>query len=140
MRPYYCRLRDDQWKLLESIITARNSPRIQGKNDRLFIEAVIWIASTRYSWRVLPAELGDWRATYKRFVRWVQSGTWHRLAEGAASAHALHQILKDVAYFGEEYLQRQKKRTERVLRSAQKLMSRSLYKNSFSIKNRCQKY
>lgn len=53
---------------------------MQGRDNRLFIEAVFWYMAAR-RWRDLPPEFGKWNTAYMRFRRWNLSGSWHRLAE-----------------------------------------------------------
>ena len=47
--------------------------------DRMFFEALLYIARTGIPWRDLPAEFGAWDAVYNRFRRWVASGALARL-------------------------------------------------------------
>jgi len=50
-------LRDDQWKKLEPRLPGKAGDRGAGaRNDRLFLEAVLWIVRTGSPWRDLPAE------------------------------------------------------------------------------------
>ncbi|TKB59418.1 MAG: transposase [Nitrospira sp.] len=42
---------------------------VAAKDNRLFIEAVLWIARTGSPWRDLDSALGNWHATYTRFSR-----------------------------------------------------------------------
>ena len=49
-------LTDEQWQRM-----AAHLPPVlgrPGRNDRLFIDAVLWIAKTGSPWRDLPAHLG----------------------------------------------------------------------------------
>ena len=45
-----------------------------GRNDRLFIDAVLWIAKTGSPWRDLPTHLGAWTQFCQRFARWSEQG------------------------------------------------------------------
>lgn len=56
-------------------------PGCSGRDNRLFLEAVFWIARTEQPWRNLPAEFGKWYTTYTRFHRWVRKGVWPRVLE-----------------------------------------------------------
>ena len=49
--------------------------------DRLFLEALLYIARTGIPWRDLPGDLGAWDAIYNRFRRWAASGSLRRLFE-----------------------------------------------------------
>ena len=50
-------------------------------SDRLFIEAVLYIARTGSPWRDLPREFCHWDAVYNRFRRWEARGLWRQLWE-----------------------------------------------------------
>ncbi len=45
-------------------------------DNRLFVEAVSWIARTGFPWRDLPAEFGKWFSLHTRFWRSSQKGVW----------------------------------------------------------------
>ena len=49
--------------------------------DRLFFEALLYVARTGVPWRDLPGDFGDWSAVYNRFRRWAHSGSLRRLFE-----------------------------------------------------------
>ena len=117
MLNYVTLLRDDQWELLESLITAKNSPGIPGQNDRLFIEAVLFIVPQRYAWSELSEEFGNWRTIYMRYQRWCDSGTWRRLAQRSVRDTELQLMLEEIAGYADEYLQKKKLRQERADRA-----------------------
>jgi transposase len=50
-------------------------------SDRLFFEALLYIARTGIPWRDLPSDFGAWDAVYNRFRRWLASGSMARLFE-----------------------------------------------------------
>ena len=50
-------------------------------SDRLFIEAVLYVARTGMPWRDMPKEFGHWDAVYNRFRRWEARGIWRQLWE-----------------------------------------------------------
>ena len=49
------------------------------KDNRLFVEAVIWKFRSGAPWRDLPERFGDWKNTHRRFSRWSESGVWASL-------------------------------------------------------------
>lgn len=76
-------LTDEAWedmaKILESIKNKAGRPPEQ--SDRMFIEAVLYIARTGIPWRDLPERFGKWDAVYNRFRRWEARGLWKQLWE-----------------------------------------------------------
>jgi transposase len=57
--------------------------------DRMFIEAVLYVARTGIPWRDMPAEFGSWDAVYHRFRRWERRGVWRQLWD-----HLQHEAFK----------------------------------------------
>jgi len=115
MSTYNEKLHDDQWQLLQLIIASKHSPGTPGKDDRLFIEAVMFIVPNRFRWRELPAEFGKWAVIYLRFKRWTLSGTWRRLSRGTQSDMTLHSKMKEIEDFGEVFLCKRKERQDRKM-------------------------
>lgn len=73
-------LRDDQWGQIEYMLPGKKSDRGQTAADnRLFVEAILWIARTGSPWRDLPEEFGFWNSVYKRFSRWSDAGVWQNV-------------------------------------------------------------
>lgn len=74
-------LTDEAWKdiakLLEEIKNKAGRPPEQ--SDRMFIEAVLYVARTGIPWRDLPEDFGTWDAVYNRFRRWEARGIWKTL-------------------------------------------------------------
>ena len=73
-------LRDDQWKRIADLLPGKPGDRGRTAGDnRLFVEAVLWMARSGAPWRDLPEEFGLWNSVYKRFARWEKSGVWERV-------------------------------------------------------------
>ena len=76
-------LTDTAWAEIEPRLAAikhkAGSP--PGLSDRLFMEAVLYVARTGIPWRDLPREFGHWDAVYNRFRRWEARRLWRRLWE-----------------------------------------------------------
>lgn len=51
-------------------------PGRNAEDNRLFIDAVLWIARTGVPWADLPARFGKPNTAYKRFARWGKRGVW----------------------------------------------------------------
>jgi transposase len=73
---------DQAWEVLEPLLPGRSgSWGGVAKNNRQFINAVIWILRTGAPWRDLPPEFGGWKNTHRRFSRWRDKGIWEKLLE-----------------------------------------------------------
>jgi transposase len=81
-------LRDDQWERIAHLLPGKPGDRGRSAADnRLFVEAVLWMARSGAPWRDLPEEFGPWNSLYKRFARWQERGVWQRVfAELAGDA------------------------------------------------------
>jgi transposase len=74
-------LRDEQWARIEHVLLSQRRSGRRGRDDRNFIEAVLWWRRTGVPWRDLPEEFGSWKTVFNRFDRWSKSGRWMRLFE-----------------------------------------------------------
>ena len=73
-------LLDEQWHRVESLLPRRaGSPVRSGDDNRLFLEAVLWIARTGSPWRDLPERFGEWNSVFPRFHRGAKKGVWQRV-------------------------------------------------------------
>jgi transposase len=89
-------LRNDQWERIENLLPGKASDRgVTAKDNRLFVEAVLWIARTGSPWRDLPPQLGNWHNVYTRFSRWGKSGVWQRVVEAVSGDSDLQALLLD---------------------------------------------
>ena len=89
-------LRDEQWERIRDILPGKASdPGATARDNRLFVEAVLWIARTGAPWRDLPSEFGNWHSTYTRFSRWVKKGVWQQLIEAVSDDPDLEALLID---------------------------------------------
>src|SRR5262249_61679944 len=85
----------DLWAAMEPGV--RNAGRHKGGQrpalpERMFFEALLYLARTGIPWRDLPAEFGRWDAVYNRFRRWVHSGGLRRLFEALTDDPAFDDI------------------------------------------------
>ena len=73
-------LRDDQRDRIKDALPGKVGDKGRTASDnRLFIDAVMWIAKTGAPWRDLPSEYGKWASVHKRFIRWSKSGIWQMI-------------------------------------------------------------
>jgi transposase len=89
-------LRNDQWERIEHLLPGKASDRgVTARDNRLFVEAVLWIARTGSPWRDLPPQLGNWHNVYTRFSRWGKRGVWQRVIEAVSTDADLEALLLD---------------------------------------------
>jgi len=89
-------LRNDQWERIEHLLPGKASDRgVTAKDNRLFVEAVLWVARTGSPWRDLPPQLGDWHNVYTRFSRWGKTGVWQRVIEAVSMDTDLQALMLD---------------------------------------------
>ena len=73
---------DKSWAILGPQLPGRTgSWGGKAKDNRQFINAVLWILRTGAPWRDLPSDYGDWKNTHRRFCRWRDKGIWENLLE-----------------------------------------------------------
>ncbi len=78
-------LTDQQWQRIAPLVAGKKSDRGRtGVNNRLFVDAVLWVARTGSPWRDLPDAFGPWYTAYTRFWRWSRNGIWESLFKALA--------------------------------------------------------
>src|SRR6185295_17507610 len=75
-------LSDAQWDRISGLIIGRPDQRgSTGRDNRMFVEGVLWIVRTGSPWRDLPEAFGEWNSVFRRFSRWSRKGVWQRIFE-----------------------------------------------------------
>lgn len=78
-------LRDDQWARIEPLLPGRvGHVGVTAKDNRRFVEAVLYRYRAGIPWRDLPERFGDFRVVHLRHSRWSRSGVWQRVFEALA--------------------------------------------------------
>ncbi len=73
-------LKDEQWERVAPLLPGKaGDPGRTGSDNRLFLEAVLWMVRTGAPWRDLPEAFGSWNTVFRRFRRWAQAGVVERL-------------------------------------------------------------
>jgi len=73
---------DELWAELEPLVARAKRSRAGAPAeipDRLFLEALLYLADSGCKWRQLPERFGAWDAVYNRFRRWLDAGVFGRL-------------------------------------------------------------
>lgn len=73
-------IKDEDWERIRDLLPGKAGDRgVTAKDNRLFVDAVLWIAKTGAPWRDLPERFGPWNSVWRRFDRWSKKGVWERV-------------------------------------------------------------
>ena len=71
---------DEQWARIKDLLPGRpGEPGRNAADNRLFVDAVLWIGKTGAPWRDLPKRFGNWNSVWRRFDRWSHKGVWRQV-------------------------------------------------------------
>lgn len=87
-------LRDEQWVKIEKLLPGRKETvGVTAKDNRLFIEAVLYRYRAGIPWRDVPERFGNFRTIHMRHTRWSRTGVWEKifkvLAQDADNEYAM---------------------------------------------------
>jgi transposase len=73
-------LTDAQWERIAPFVPGKKGdPGRAGKDNRRFVEGVLWVVRTGAPWRDVPEYFGNWFSVWKRFRRWALKGVFEKL-------------------------------------------------------------
>lgn len=89
-------LTDEQWERIAGYLPGREGTRGRsGVDNRLFVDAILWMAGNAARWRDLPEVFGKWTGVHARFRRWSHAGVWERLFHSLADTPDFEYVLID---------------------------------------------
>ena len=113
-------LRDDQWDRIKNILPGREGHvGATARDNRLFVDAVIYRYRAGIPWRDLPERFGAWKAVHTRFSRWAKSGVWRRLFELLAADADNEYAMIDSTMRAHQHSAGAQKKTAKIKRSAE---------------------
>jgi transposase len=73
---------DEEWVAIQHLLPGqKGDPGVTAKDNRLFVNAILWIAKTGAPWRDLPERFGIWNSVFQRFNRWCNTGVFAAVME-----------------------------------------------------------
>jgi transposase len=79
-------LKDEQWEKIKDLLPGSEGYiGTTAKDNRLFVEAVLYRYRTGIPWRDLPVRFGDFRVVHTRYTRWAKSGVWEMVFQKLAA-------------------------------------------------------
>ena len=89
-------LRDDEWDRIKDDLPGRlGSEGRPAKDNRLFVEAVIYRYRAGIAWRDLPERFGAWKTVWQRHDRWAKSGVFELIFNMLAADHDNEYMMLD---------------------------------------------
>ncbi|XSC42546.1 IS5 family transposase [Bradyrhizobium sp. RDT10] len=84
------------WERMAPLIIGRPDQKgSTGRDNRMFVEGVLWIVRTGSPWRDLPEAFGDWNSVFRRFSRWSIKGVWWRIFEAMSDDPDFEYLIVD---------------------------------------------
>ena len=114
-------LRDDQWERIKDLLPGREGAvGVTAKDNRLFVEAVLYRYRAGVPWRDLPGRFGDFRVVHTRFSRWAKSGVWERVFQHlAVDADNEYAMIDSTIVRAHQHSAGAKKKTAKTRRSGE---------------------
>jgi transposase len=73
-------LSNAQWERVRDLLPGKpGDPGRTAADNRLFVNAVLWVLRSGARWSDLPERYGKYKTVHKRFMRWAENGVWERL-------------------------------------------------------------
>ncbi len=89
-------INDRSWSLIEPLLPGTTRDRgVTAKDNRLFLEAVLWRVRVGGPWRDLPSGFGEWNSVFRRFRRWAERGVFQRIFEALSGDADFEYVLID---------------------------------------------
>ncbi len=74
-------LTETQWEQIRDLLPGQaGDPGRTAVDDRLVVNAVLYVLKTGVPWADLPVRFGKSNTVWKRFDRWYAAGVWKRVA------------------------------------------------------------
>lgn len=69
-------LTDKEWNQIAPLFSPENTGKRgrPSKDNRMMLNAMVWIAQSGAPWRNLPGRYGSWENVYSRFRKWIDDG------------------------------------------------------------------
>ncbi len=94
-------LRNDQWQRIKDLLPGKKGDADRtAKDNRKFIDAVLWVARTGSHWRELPASFGKWSSVFQRYNRWSGKGVWKSLFKALSDDPDFEFVMMDATILG----------------------------------------
>ena len=73
------KLTDVEYSLIKDMLPVGKLRDKTMPDNRLFLDAVLYVAKTGCGWRQLPLEYGKWNSVWRRFNRFAEGNIWEKV-------------------------------------------------------------
>jgi len=74
-------LTDEHWQRIKDLLPGQAAqPGVIARDNRLFVDAVLYRYRAGIPWRDLPERFGDFRVVHTRHSRWSRRDVWQRIS------------------------------------------------------------
>ena len=113
MRRY--EISDYDWQRVSELLPGKSGDVGRtAKDNRRFLNAVLWVARSGAPWRDLPERFGPWNSVYQRFRRWAKKGVWQRVFEALQEPDLDWLMLDSTVVRAHQHAAGQKKQRQRT--------------------------
>ena len=110
MRRY--EITDQQRQLIAHLLPGKEGDvGVTAADNRLFINAILWIGRSGAPWRDLPERFGLWNSVYHRFRRWAKEGVWQAVFEALQDPDLEWLMIDSTVVRAHQHASGQKKRS-----------------------------
>jgi len=95
MRRY--EINERQWNVIKDKLPGQSGCKGKSADNRLFINAVMFVAKCGIPWRDLPERFGNWNSVYVRFRRWAKKGMWQKIFNDLADKEVTTLLIDSTA-------------------------------------------
>ncbi|WP_407066113.1 transposase [Acetobacter sp.] len=89
-------LTDAQWALIDPYCLGKPAdPGRSSRDNRLVMEAVLWIVRTGSIWCDLPALFGNWSTAFRRFSDWRNANVFKRIFDALSGDPDMEYAMAD---------------------------------------------
>ena len=91
-----CVLTDAQWaRMAPHCLGKPGDPGRSGGDNRLFVEAILWIVRTGSPWRDLPDVFGRWNTVFRRYRDRARADVFKRLFDACSEEPDMEYAMVD---------------------------------------------
>lgn len=93
-------LTDEEWLKIQHLLPPERTskPGRPAKDNRTFVNGMIWILRSGAPWRDLPERYGPWKSVYTRFLRWAKKGILTQALEALSEEADMENLMIDASY------------------------------------------